>query len=404
MPTSCKILVTDANQRSALAVTRSLGKLPHLHVLTSDSTASALAGSSRYAQKYFQSPSPNTAPAEYIDWLCTLAAREKIDWIFPVTEVTSQLLLMHREMLGNISLPFASYETVMSLADKWQLIQLADQADVPHPTSKLIVPDGKPPQCTSNRFPVVLKPCLSRIWTGHGWIDTAVRIANSSDELNHLCRSINYFRNYPFILQEFIPGHGAGVFALYNKGEAITFFAHNRLREKPPRGGVSVLSESVALDPQLLSMAKKLLDASHWHGVAMVEFRIAPDGAPYLMEVNTRFWGSLQLAIDSGVDFPALLLKTSMGEPVQQLSSYRTGQRLRWVLGDLDSLYLALRDQGFSLGQKLKRIQDFFTPSPGNTRHEVNRLDDLGPAWFELKGYFCALCPSPSINPKGKTI
>ena len=30
--------------------------------------------------------------------------------------------------------------------------------------------------------------------------------------------------------------------------------------------------------------------------------------SPYLMEVNGRFWGSLQLAIDAGVDFPALLV------------------------------------------------------------------------------------------------
>src|SRR4029077_3204080 len=234
-----------ANQRSALAVTRALGKLPHLQVFTADSTVNALAGSSRYTQEYFQSPSPYTAPGEYLDWLRALAARKKIDWIFPVTEVTSQLLLMHRDMLGDIKLPFASYETVMSLANKWQLLQLADQVDAPRPTSQLILPDGHPPQPAVNRFPIVLKPCLSRIWTGHDWIDTAVRIAHSSDELNHLCSSIDYFRDYLFMLQEFIPGHGAGVFALYNNGEPITFFAHNRLREKPPRGGVSVLSESV---------------------------------------------------------------------------------------------------------------------------------------------------------------
>ena len=29
-------------------------------------------------------------------------------------------------------------------------------------------------------------------------------------------------------------------------------------------------------------------------------------GTPLLMEVNGRFWGSLQLAIDAGVDFPYL--------------------------------------------------------------------------------------------------
>ena len=37
----------------------------------------------------------------------------------------------------------------------------------------------------------------------------------------------------------------------------------------------------------------------------MVEFKHDErDGVPKLMEINGRFWGSLQLAIDAGVDFP----------------------------------------------------------------------------------------------------
>ena len=40
----------------------------------------------------------------------------------------------------------------------------------------------------------------------------------------------------------------------------------------------------------------------------MVEFKLdARDGVAKLMEINGRFWGSLQLAVDAGVDFPAIL-------------------------------------------------------------------------------------------------
>ena len=42
----------------------------------------------------------------------------------------------------------------------------------------------------------------------------------------------------------------------------------------------------------------------------MVEFKTDNQtGEPVLMEVNGRFWGSLQLATDAGVDFPRLLLE-----------------------------------------------------------------------------------------------
>ncbi len=45
--------------------------------------------------------------------------------------------------------------------------------------------------------------------------------------------------------------------------------------------------------------------ALDWTGVAMVEFKLdARDGVAKLMEINGRFWGSLQLADRRGRRFP----------------------------------------------------------------------------------------------------
>jgi len=68
-----------------------------------------------------------------------------------------------------------------------------------------------------------------------------------------------------------------------------------------------------------------------WHGVAMVEFKVSADGTPYLMEVNARFWGSLQLAIDAGVDFPWLLYQLATGRDVESDDDYVTGVKSRWL-------------------------------------------------------------------------
>ena len=52
----------------------------------------------------------------------------------------------------------------------------------------------------------------------------------------------------------------------------------------------------------------------------MVEYkRDSSTGQPYLMEVNGRFWGSLQLAIDSGVDFPRILVACALGEKSREI-------------------------------------------------------------------------------------
>jgi len=383
------ILVLDAAQRSALAVTRSLGKLENFTIVTADSTASALAAASKYSTAYLQSPSSTDEPELYLQWLKKICAETNYSLVMPVTEITSQLLLMHTGQLPNVRLPFASYDIVMSLADKYHLLEQAKVSGVP-------VPDFKLFQCSATldphtlTYPCVIKPCLSRIYSRDGWISTSVKLVHNKQELQDALASAPYLMQHPFMVQEFIPGTGAGVFCLYNHGKSTTFFAHKRLREKPPQGGVSVLSESVAVDATLQHYAQQLLDHVNWHGVAMVEFRVTPEGKPYLMEVNTRFWGSLQLSIDAGVDFPALLAQSELGITTEVPENYVIGTRLRWLLGDFDSLYLCLKGSG-SIKQKFARLIAFLTPSPFKTRHETNRLDDLGPGIYELKTYILQL-------------
>ena len=379
------VLILDAAQRSALAVTRSLGRLPQLRVYTAEASAQALAGRSRFSQGFHLSPDPTEAPEDYITWLQNLCTTQQFALVIPVTEVTSQLLLLNSARLPEVRLPFASYEKVLQLADKGNLMKLANTLDIPTPATQFLASSAELATATLT-YPLVIKPCLSKILARSRWIATSVKIIHSPEDMEKTLATELYLKTYPFMIQEFIPGTGAGIFCLYQHGKPTAFFAHRRLREKPPQGGISVLSQSAETDPTLKLYAEKLLAAANWHGAAMVEFRVAPDGAAYLMEVNTRFWGSLQLAIDSGIDFPALMVSNELGLALPVPTSYKVGQRLRWLLGDLDSLYLYLRST-YSLRQKLRRIIAFVTPDFFHTKHEIDRLDDLGPAIYELKTY-----------------
>ena len=77
----------------------------------------------------------------------------------------------------------------------------------------------------------------------------------------------------------------------------------------------------------------------------MVEFKEdAATGTPYLMEVNGRFWGSLQLACDAGIDFPGVLVGLALGEEVDVARSYRIGIRSRWLWGDVDHFLWMFRN------------------------------------------------------------
>jgi len=381
------VLVLDADQRSALAVTRSLGR-HNVQVHTGEAASAALAGRSRYSRCFTEYPSPAHEPDKFIETLTEYVREQQIRALLPMTELTTLLLLEHQQDFAGVHIPFPDLQTVDMLADKCRLMRLAGTLNIPVPqTWYADSPSDLPLALEELPYPLVLKPGKSWLFSQGQWCRAGVRIAATAPAAREILATDAAFRAHPFLLQEHVEGHGAGVFALYDNGKPLAFFAHRRLREKPPEGGVSVLSESVAVDPVQESCARLLLDKAGWHGIAMVEFKVAPDGTPFLMEINTRFWGSLQLAIDAGVDFPWLLYQLANGNQPNPVPAYQTGIRLRWLLGDLDHLYLVLRDKRYSLPDKLRALLKFLQPAPFRTRHEVNRWNDLAPSWYELKTY-----------------
>ena len=138
------------------------------------------------------------------------------------------------------------------------------------------------------------------------------------------------------------------------------------------------------MQPERLSQVEEVLDAAGYEGVAMAEFKT--DGTrTWLMEFNARLWGSLQLAIDAGVDFPGLLVRSAMGRPVEPVRDYRVGVQSRWLLGDLDHALLLARgevapDGRTGIGAALSVL---LRPAGSGTRWEVLRAGDPCPFLLE---------------------
>tara|TARA_R100000306_G_scaffold62494_2_gene71198 strand:- start:48618 stop:49784 length:1167 start_codon:yes stop_codon:yes gene_type:complete len=383
------VLVLDAQQRSALAVTRSLGSRG-IRVITADTVAETLAGASRYSAESEVYASPSD-PDAFLASINALIKKHSIDVLYPVTEISLYTLLARRDELADTRLPLAPFSTIKQLANKAELVALCNGLGVAAPQSvQYFSAAAAIDDVRKFAYPAIIKPALSRIQIDGQWVNAAVRHAADAEAATAILKNEPALQQHPFMVQQCIEGHGAGVFLLYDHGECIAHFTHRRVRERPPSGGVSVLSESVATDPALLAQSKRILDAVNWHGVAMVEYKVAADGTPYIMEVNTRFWGSLQLAIDSGVDFPFLLHEATMGRKTRGPEKYRTGNRLRWLMGDFDRLYLVLRGQNSSR-QKISETLQFLKILQPGTRYEVNRGGDLQPFWRELKLYWKAL-------------
>lgn len=389
------VIVTDGNERSALAVTRSLGQRG-TSVYVGAETSDSLAGGSKYCTQSFVYPPPWSHPEDYVACLCEAMRRWNATVLFPMTDIAVELMGEHKERLAQpFILPIPSLGQYQKLSDKYQLTAWAKQQGIPIPET-LFVPDGVVANVSERitKWPVVVKPGRSLLKVDGTWKKTTVLYAHDQHELVRLYHEVWYLK-WPSLLQDRISGEGQGVFGLFDHGEPRALFAHRRLREKPPSGGVSVLRESISLPQPMTDYAVRVAQSAGWHGVAMVEFKVDRQSQiPYLMEVNGRFWGSLQLAIDAGVDFPWLLYQlATTGSITDDLHPYRTGVRSRWWLGDVDHLLLRLWKSDSELNlppgspSRWKTVWKFLSIVDPNTRSEVFRLSDPKPGVHELVAY-----------------
>jgi carbamoylphosphate synthase large subunit len=378
------VLVTDGEERAALAAVRALGRRGH-RVYVCASRERPLAGSSRYCQASVTTPSALSDPARYGEAVGALLERWHADVLLPISEQSLRALLPARFDKRGIHVPFPSLEAFESVSDKAELLRRCERFDLAAPKQHVLQAPSEIAAVDANLgFPLVIKPSRSVVATSAGGIKTGVSYAADRNELRQRLAALPP-EVFPVLLQERIVGPGSGVFLLLWEGELVAAFAHRRLREKPPAGGVSVYSESVPLEPALVERGVQLLRDFGWQGVAMIEFKTdRHSGRPYVMEINGRFWGSLQLAIDAGVNFPALLVDCALGRRPAR-PSYRVGLRNRWWWGDVDHVLARLRHSPSELGlppdapSRWQVVREFLHVWRPDERNEVLRPSDPRP-------------------------
>lgn len=389
------VLISDGEQRSSLAAVRSLGQSGYRVYVCSNSGRS-IAGASRHAVAERAVSPPLMNPSMFARDVAALIAEWAIDLFLPMTEEAFNAVFAQSEQFANVCIPAATSEQFRSVSDKKRVLEVAASCGLsvpaqvvlaaPHDVDKLLE--------TGLRFPLVVKPARSVAQDGGKQLKVGITHCGDAKALRRAIAAIPP-EAYPLLLQERIIGPGIGIFMLLWDGEVVATFAHRRLREKPPAGGVSVYRESIAADQLLLDRSRQLLDSFGWRGVAMIEYKIdEATGTPFIMEINGRFWGSLQLAIDAGVDFPSLLIARALGERVFGPRAYKLGIRSRWEWGGVDYLLARLRRNDTELSipsgapGRIHAVLSALLPWMPGDRLEVFRLSDPAPFLRETVQYF----------------
>ncbi|NIA11170.1 MAG: ATP-grasp domain-containing protein [Nitrospiraceae bacterium] len=333
-------IITYARVRSALAAVRSLGK-HGVKVVTADERRISTSFFSRYSSSHFVYPSYKSSPIAFVNFIKHYIQKNNIEVLMPISEET-YVISKYKDTFDNmVHLPVPDYDKIAKANNKRYLINFADEMMIKVPQTYAIDDINDLKRVVKNvEYPVVIKMVEGRGSAGLRYVHSEKELLTEYKKVIKMF-SLNS-SNFPLI-QEYIPGTGYGVSMLFNQGDPRAIFTHKRIREYPVTGGPSTARMSVR-HAKMEKYATTLLKELEWHGVAMVEFKLDErTKEPVLMEINPRFWGSLNQAICAGVDFPYLLYTMAVEGDVQPVFTYKTGVKTRWMLGDCRGLIDYLR-------------------------------------------------------------
>ena len=326
------VLITNASYKNTLAAVRSLGE-KGVDVTVAGEKKFASAFFSKYCRDRKLYTSPTRNHTKFVKDILQLVEKGRIDLLFPVgVDTTVPISYCKEKFLPYTEVPIADYETLAKAHEKPETLKLAKKLGIP-------VPETFFPRSIEEVEKISRKvdyPVIIKRRRGSG-VKQGIRYVRSKDELVPKYNEIESLPSDSLIneqklpmIQEYIPGEIRDVCVLFNNGKPRAALVQRRIWTWPPEGGPGILNETIS-DPHIRSLALKLMEKIRWHGLAQVEFKLDSEGKPKLMEVNPKFWGTLELSIKAGIDFPYLLYKMTVNGDIDPLFTYQNRLKIMWL-------------------------------------------------------------------------
>jgi predicted ATP-grasp superfamily ATP-dependent carboligase len=334
-----RVLVTDGEDRAALAACRALAQAGHT-VEVAAAQRFAMAHASRACARALIVPhSLGAEPfAQAIGE--TLRART-YDAVLATTDAALFALSSFRQRLpDSIKLGLPPEDVVARSLYKPALIAAAGDVG-------LAVAECE--ECRDRRralssaerfgFPVVVKPATSVVVGKRGPRREAARVVFGRTQLETAVAALGP----PVVVQRYY--EGAAVLSLGGVASAQRFealVAARWRRRWPPLDGAACFAETVTAPPSVVERAEALVARLGWEGIFELELLDLGRDTFAPIDFNPRPFGWMTLAVHAGANLPAIWLESLSGGARTTVVG-RAGVRYRWEKGDLQHLLWQLR-------------------------------------------------------------
>lgn len=321
-------VVTDAQRRSPVHGLRALGGAG-LSVLAVGTRRSAPGLWSRHATRRAIAPDVGADDVGFAARVRSLASEHAAAVIYPGSERSIDALQPLRTSLpAGTVLALPEPGAIDPLRDKASLGAHAREAGLRTPP---VLAEGTAVELVDERvpFPCVVKPARS-----DGAVATA-RLVSSQEQWQCLVGGLPAEQR--LVVQQRVEGPLTALAVVVDRdGALVARFQQEALRTYPPGMGSSSLAVGVVPDDALTRRVVWLLGSVGFWGLAQLQL-VGGMAAGALIDFNPRFYGSLPLALASGVNLPAAWHAVTLGEPTGPLGPYRTGVRYRWLEADISA-------------------------------------------------------------------
>ena len=139
---------------------------------------------------------------------------------------------------------------------------------------------------------------------------------------------------YP-VIQKRISGRLIDTTAFSIQGETISVLSQERIVTAWLDGGGGLVN--ITNDyPIIKKYTKSILHEINWTGPILLDWiRDEATGAFTLLEINPKFWGTTQLTISAGLDYPYWFVRHAEKKKVNPKPSYQIGLMYRWLFDEL---------------------------------------------------------------------
>jgi predicted ATP-grasp superfamily ATP-dependent carboligase len=247
-------------------------------------------------------------------------------------EADFELLVVSRfreQLAQAFRFAIADEALVEDLIDKARFWELAERKGLPVPlTWRLSRGWGAGTPDANVAFPLIVKPLTrsAASWGPIAGTHKALEVG-TLDELRALSERLAA-AGVDAVAQELIPGPEERIESYHvyvdGQGQIAGEFTGQKIRTYPLAYGHS--SAVVITDrPDVAALGRELTRKLGLRGVAKFDFKRAPDGRLYLLEVNPRFSLWHYPGAVAGVNLPALVYADVAGVPRPRISPVRAG-------------------------------------------------------------------------------